>query len=343
MATVLVSGSAGFIGGYVVEELLRRGHEVVGIDNLSKYGRVAKSYDDHQVVHLRGRGRQGRRFDDEAVVGLRPLHCGRRDDRRDLRTFTRTHMICWPPMSASSPTSCDAAIEAHHAGRLQKVTYLSSSMVFESATSWPSAEGQVTSIPPPISSYGFQKLAVEYFARAADRPVRTPLHPSEAIQLRRDRRAESFGRHRYPLGEREPGDEPCRPGSRPEGAQGSGPTASPRRRQSDPPLHLWGRSGGRNRHGDGEPRGARTRTSISRRPHRRTSSNWQRPYGRRSGGRIPSSATWQTLLLTTTLRAEFPATEKAARVLGFEATTTLSDMLDEVIPWIGRAMEEGAI
>jgi UDP-glucose 4-epimerase len=64
-------------------------------------------------------------------------------------------------------TSCDAAIEAHHAGRLQKVTYLSSSMVFESTTSWPSSEEQVLEIPPPISSYGFQKLAVEYFARAA--------------------------------------------------------------------------------------------------------------------------------------------------------------------------------
>jgi nucleoside-diphosphate-sugar epimerase len=38
-----------------------------------------------------------------------------------------------------------------------------------------------------------------------------------------------------------------------------------------------------------------------------------------------------------------PATEKAARVLGFEATTSLSDMLDEVIPWIKNAMEEGAI
>ena len=47
MTTVLVSGSAGFIGGYVVEELLRREYEVIGVDNLSKYGAVRKSYDAH--------------------------------------------------------------------------------------------------------------------------------------------------------------------------------------------------------------------------------------------------------------------------------------------------------
>ena len=44
---VLVTGSAGFIGGYVVEELLARGYSVTGIDNYSKYGPVTKSYDDH--------------------------------------------------------------------------------------------------------------------------------------------------------------------------------------------------------------------------------------------------------------------------------------------------------
>src|SRR5206468_906512 len=52
MAKVLVSGSAGFIGGYVVEELLRRGHSVVGIDNHSKYGPVRKSYDDDPNYRL---------------------------------------------------------------------------------------------------------------------------------------------------------------------------------------------------------------------------------------------------------------------------------------------------
>ena len=34
-------------------------------------------------------------------------------------------------------SSCDAAITVHRAGVLQKVTYMSSSMVFESTDRWP--------------------------------------------------------------------------------------------------------------------------------------------------------------------------------------------------------------
>ena len=38
---ILVTGSAGFIGGYVVQELLDNGWDVVGVDNYSKYGKIA--------------------------------------------------------------------------------------------------------------------------------------------------------------------------------------------------------------------------------------------------------------------------------------------------------------
>ena len=38
-----------------------------------------------------------------------------------------------------------------------------------------------------------------------------------------------------------------------------------------------------------------------------------------------------------------PSVDKAREVLGFECTTTLDEMLDEVIPWITAAVADGRI
>lgn len=48
METVLVTGSAGFIGGHLTDELLRRGYKVVGVDNMSK---GLKSTMDSHIEH----------------------------------------------------------------------------------------------------------------------------------------------------------------------------------------------------------------------------------------------------------------------------------------------------
>ena len=40
-------------------------------------------------------------------------------------------------------------------------------MVYESATVFPTPEGAQLTSPPPVSTYGFQKLASEYFAKGA--------------------------------------------------------------------------------------------------------------------------------------------------------------------------------
>jgi len=43
---ILLTGSQGFIGSYLCQELLNRGHEVIGLDNYSKYGKVSRPHDD---------------------------------------------------------------------------------------------------------------------------------------------------------------------------------------------------------------------------------------------------------------------------------------------------------
>ena len=40
-------------------------------------------------------------------------------------------------------------------------------MVYESTSTYPTPEGEQLKCPPPLSTYGFQKLAIEYFAKGA--------------------------------------------------------------------------------------------------------------------------------------------------------------------------------
>src|SRR5439155_1468554 len=170
---VLVSGSAGFIGGYVVGELLGRGYEAVGLDNFSKYGKVAKSYDGHPRYRLV----EGDARDVALLTGLLAGCDHFIAGAAMIGGISYFHARAYDLLAANEriiAASCDAAIAAHRDGRLRKVTYLSSSMVFEGATAWPSHEGQQHEVPPPRSSYGFQKLAVEYFARAAWDQYRLP-------------------------------------------------------------------------------------------------------------------------------------------------------------------------
>src|SRR6266699_3127162 len=166
MEQVLVSGSAGFIGGYVVEELLKRGYAVIGLDNFSKYGKVRKSYDDDPHYRLVEGDARDVALMTELLADCDHFIAG----AAMIGGISYFHTYAYDLLATNEriiAASCDAAIAAHDGGSLRKVTYLSSSMVFESADTWPSVEGQEREVPPPLSSYGFQKLAVEYFAHAA--------------------------------------------------------------------------------------------------------------------------------------------------------------------------------
>lgn len=164
--TILVTGSAGFIGGYVVEELLHHGYQVVGVDNFSKYGRLKKSYDNHPNYKFYEGDVKNVSFLRELAADCDHLLAG----AAMIGGISYFHEFAYDLLAENEriiAATFDAAIDAFKNQHLKKITVLSSSMVFESTTVFPTPEGAELTSPPPKSTYGFQKLACEYFAHGA--------------------------------------------------------------------------------------------------------------------------------------------------------------------------------
>jgi nucleoside-diphosphate-sugar epimerase len=341
VSKVLVTGSAGFIAGYVVEELLDRGHQVVGVDNYSKYGPTTKSYDGHE----RYRFVEGDCRDIELMVEL-AADCDHLIAGAALiGGISYFHAYAYDLLAANErimAATCDAAIRAHRSGRLQKVTYLSSSMVFESTDRWPSVEGDERTIAPPLSSYGFQKLAVEYFARAAWDQYQLPytiVRPFNCVGVG-ERRA---------LGEVE-----VLSGNVKLAMSHVVPDLVQKVLKGQDPLHILG-DGSQVRHytyGGDLAQGIATAmehpaatnddfnlsTATGTTVLELAEAIWRKIKGPDVELRVVSDDPYDH-----DVQKRIPSVTKARDVLGFEATTGLDEMLDEVIPWIEMAIDEGSI
>ena len=341
MEKVLVSGSAGFIGGYVCEELLRRGYAVVGVDNFSKYGKVKKSYDDHPNYRLV----EGDTRDVELMTGLLSDCDHFIAGAAMIGGISYFHTYAYDLLAANEriiASSCDAAIKANRDGRLRKMTYLSSSMVFESASEWPSDEGQQLEIPPPLSSYGFQKLAVEYFARAAWDQYQLPftiLRPFNCVGIGESRAL---------------GDEEILSGNVRLAMSHVVPDLVQKVLKGQDPLHILG-SGDQVRHYTyGGDLAAGIVTAMEHPDARNEDFNLSTAestsvlqlaeviWRKIKGGGVPLRIVNDDPF-TYDVQKRVPDVEKAKRILGYEATTSLDQMLDEVIPWITSAVEAGTL
>jgi len=164
---VLLTGSQGFIGSYICKELLDHGYNVVGVDNFSKYGVLKRPHDKHKNFKLYEIDVLDEKFKN-IVENEKPdiIIAG----AAMIGGISYFHKFAYDLMATNErimAQTFDAAIKGFKDGYIKRIIVMSSSMVFENTKVYPTPETELLNTPPPSSTYGFQKLACEYFAKGA--------------------------------------------------------------------------------------------------------------------------------------------------------------------------------
>jgi UDP-glucose 4-epimerase len=338
---ILVTGAAGFINGYLVPELLDAGHDVIGLDDFSKYGRLTKSYDEHPCYRfVEGDAKDVTLLselaaDCDQVVAAAAMIGG----------ISYFHEFAFDLLAENErilASTFEAAIAARKSGHLERIVVVSSSMVYESATVFPTPEGAQLTSPPPISTYGFQKLASEYFAKGALEQYGLPytiVRPFNCVGIG-ERRAVR--------------DTDVMSGNVKLALSHVVPDLVLKVFKGQDPLHILG-EGNQVRHytyGGDLAHGIRLAmespkavnddfnlsTAASTTVLELAELIWRKIHGPDKLFRYVSDPPFEH-----DVQLRVPDVRKAREVLGFEASTTLDAMLDEVIPWIHQELEAGRL
>jgi UDP-glucose 4-epimerase len=337
---ILWTGAAGFIAGYTIDELLNNGHEVVGIDNYSKYGKLEKSYDKHpKYTFIEGDAKDVELMkkaaeDVDIIVSGAAMIGG----------ISYFHEYAYELMAENeriTASAFDAAIWAFKEKKLKKIVVMSSSMVYESATVFPTPETAIETSPPPISTYGFQKLACEYFARGGWEQHKLPytiIRPFNCVGIG-EKRALS--------------DKDVFSGNVKLAMSHVVPDLVQKIVKGQDPLHILG-EGNQVRHytyGGDLARGIR----VCIEKEEALNQDFNISTEQSTTVMELAEIIWKKLNpdkpfnvtsdkpFEHDVQKRIPDTTKAKKILGYEATTSLDDMLDEVIPWIKEQVEHGNI
>ena len=151
---ILITGVAGFIGSNLAEHLLRDGHEIIGIDNLS-YGlieQVPSKVNFHQIDILNKSIYS--LFDGVDIV----FHLAAKNCIADCQL---------DPFETAAITVSGSVnvFESAKKSNVKKVIYAESSALYEGTTSFPSQEKDVA----PESFYAVSKMASKLFADTYNR------------------------------------------------------------------------------------------------------------------------------------------------------------------------------
>jgi nucleoside-diphosphate-sugar epimerase len=337
---ILITGSAGFITGYLVEELLNHGYEVIGIDNFSKYGKTEKTYDSHPAYQFVEGDVKNTTLLKELIEDCdQMVACA-----AVIGGISLFHEYAYDLLAENEriiASTFDAAIWAFKNRRLKKINVISSSMVFENAGTFPTPEGEQLKCPPPLSTYGFQKLSCEYFAKGAWEQyglLFTIIRPFNCIGI---------GEKRAIC------DKEILSGNIRLAMSHVVPDLIQKTLKGQDPIHILG-NGRQIRHytyGGDLGKGIRLciesekainddfnlSTSISTTVLELAQLIWTKINGDKPFRYISDPP------FKYDVQKRIPSIEKAKRILAFEANTSLSEALDEIIPWIEKQIEMGGI
>jgi UDP-glucose 4-epimerase len=338
---VLVTGAAGFICGYLIQDLLENGHEVVGLDNFSKYGRSQKSYDNHPRYHFTEGDAKDAGLLKELLADCDHFVAA----AAMIGGISYFHEFAYDLMAENERITAgafDAAIHAFKNNKLQKITVLSSSMVYESTTEYPTPEGAEQRCPPPRSTYGFQKLATEYFVKGAWEQYRLP------YTIARPFNCVGIGEKRALR------DVDVYSGNVKLAMSHVVPDLVHKVLKGQDPLHILG-DGRQVRHytyGGDLARGIRVciehPNALNQDFNLSTAERttvlelgkliWEKVHKGSKTFQVAHDAAYEY-----DVQERSPAVDKAGRLLGYHAETPLSTILDEVIPWINEQITLGQI
>jgi len=337
---VLVTGSSGFIGGYLVQHLLDEGYHVVGIDNHSKYGRVARAHDDHPNYEFHEGDVKDVKFLKEIMSDCDQVVAG----AAMIGGISYFHKYAYSLLAENErilAATFDAAIWAFQNRGLKKINVISSSMVFESTSVFPTPEGEQLTSPPPMSTYGFQKLSSEYFAKGAWEQYGLPytiIRPFNCVGVGESRAK---------------GGEEVASGNISLAMTHVVPDLIQKIARNQDPLHILG---------DGQQVRAYTyagdiargiRACIEREEATNEDFNISTP--RATTAAELAQIIWNKMRPGKPLslihdepfkydvQYRLPDVSKAAKMLDFRADTPLEEMLDEVIPWVEAQIKLGTI
>lgn len=163
MSKILVTGSEGSLMQAVIPLLLKRGHVVVGVDNLARYGeRLGIAGTDYQFIKC---DLTDRASVDALVKTSKPEYIIQAAATiYGVGGFNKYCGEMYKDISLH-----DNVLRAAVANDVKKVVYISSSMVYENCPQdigYPVAEDIVDSNPAPYTDYGLSKFVGERVSKA---------------------------------------------------------------------------------------------------------------------------------------------------------------------------------